>query len=114
MTKRTARAQRTQGKNGAGPAPGHLVEPMLAGMTTTRQHLLAWVHAHGLAALDASGSSIPSCRRNAAMARNCSQRTVPSSLHITSAASRAEPASVGRQRVPPALAPGEGPTRPPT
>jgi transposase-like protein len=26
---------------------------MLAGMTTTRQHLLGWVHAHGLAALDA-------------------------------------------------------------
>jgi IstB-like ATP binding protein len=52
MTKRTARAQRTQAKNGAGPAPGHLVEPMLAGMTTTRQHLLAWIHAHGLAALD--------------------------------------------------------------
>jgi len=52
MTKRTARAQRTQAKNGAGPAPGHLVEPMLAGMTTTRQHLLAWVYAHGLAALD--------------------------------------------------------------
>src|SRR5258708_35788933 len=52
MTKRTARAQRTQAKNGAGPAPVHLVEPMLAGMTTTRQHLLAWVHAHGLAALD--------------------------------------------------------------
>jgi len=25
---------------------------MLAGMTTTRQHLLAWVHAQGLAALD--------------------------------------------------------------
>ena len=36
MTKRTARAQRTQAKNGAGPAPLHLVEPMLAGMTTTR------------------------------------------------------------------------------
>src|SRR5438046_5673609 len=52
MTKRTARAQRAQAKNGAGPAPAHLVEPMLAGMTTTRQHLLAWVHAHGLAALD--------------------------------------------------------------
>jgi hypothetical protein len=52
MTKRTARAPRTQGKNEAGLAPGHLVEPMLAGMTTTRQHLLAWVHAHGLAALD--------------------------------------------------------------
>jgi transposase-like protein len=26
---------------------------MLAGMTTTREHLLAWVHAHGWAALDA-------------------------------------------------------------
>src|SRR6266403_5741138 len=52
MTKRTERAQRTQAKNGAGAAPAHLVEPMLAGMTTTRQHLLAWVHAHGLAALD--------------------------------------------------------------
>src|SRR2546427_7624650 len=54
MTKRTARAHRTQAKNGAGPALLHLVEPMLAGMTTTRQHLLAWVHAHGLAALDAT------------------------------------------------------------
>ena len=52
MTKRTARAPRTQAQNGAGPAPVHLVEPMLAGMTTTRQHVLAWVHAHGLAALD--------------------------------------------------------------
>ena len=52
MTKRTANGQRTQGKNGAAPALAHLVEPMLAGMTTTRQHLLAWVHAHGLAALD--------------------------------------------------------------
>ncbi len=52
MTKRTARAHRTQAKNGAGPGLVYLVEPMLAGMTTTRQHLLAWVHAHGLAALD--------------------------------------------------------------
>src|SRR2546427_6797437 len=52
MTRRTGRAQRTQAENGAGPALAHLVEPMLAGMTTTRQHLLAWVHAHGLAALD--------------------------------------------------------------
>ena len=49
-TKRTAEAQRTQAENGLGPAVAHLVEPMLAGMTTTRQHLLAWVHAHGLAA----------------------------------------------------------------
>jgi len=34
MTKRTERAQRTQAKNGAGAALAHLVEPMLAGMTT--------------------------------------------------------------------------------
>ncbi len=53
MTKRTARAERTQEKNGAGPELAHLVEPMLAGMSSTRQHLLAWVHAQGLAALDA-------------------------------------------------------------
>src|SRR6266436_5111232 len=52
MTKRTERGQRRQAENGAGPVLAHLVEPMLAGMTTTRQHLLAWVHAHGLAALD--------------------------------------------------------------
>jgi putative transposase len=52
MTKRPEKAERTQGKNGAGPELAHLVEPMLAGMTTTRHHLLAWVHAHGLAALD--------------------------------------------------------------
>jgi putative transposase len=52
MTKRTERAQRTQAENGGSPALAHLVEPMLAGMTTTRQHLLAWVHARGLAALD--------------------------------------------------------------
>src|SRR5437879_10802204 len=52
MTRRTERAQRTQAENGAGPALAHLVEPLLAGMTTTRRHLLAWVHAHALAALD--------------------------------------------------------------
>jgi putative transposase len=52
MTKRTERGQRRQAENGAGPELAHLVEPMLAGMTTTRQHLLAWVHAQGLAALD--------------------------------------------------------------
>src|SRR2546428_6585828 len=52
MTKRTERGQRRQAENGAGPALAHLVEPMLAGMTTTRRHLLAWVHAHGLAALN--------------------------------------------------------------
>jgi putative transposase len=52
MTKRTERGQRRQAENGAGPTLAHLVEPMLAGMSTTRQHLLAWVHAHGLAVLD--------------------------------------------------------------
>ena len=52
MTKRAERAEGTQAENGAGPELAHLVEPMLAGMTITRHHLLAWVHAHGLAALD--------------------------------------------------------------
>jgi hypothetical protein len=52
MTKRTAEAPRTQAENGARPALAHLVEPMLAGMMITRQHLLAWVHAQGPAALD--------------------------------------------------------------
>src|SRR5216684_3627575 len=52
MTKRAESTERTQAENGAGREPAQLVEPMLAGMTTTRQHLLAWVHAHGLAALD--------------------------------------------------------------
>src|SRR5260370_38526381 len=52
MTKRAESTERTQAENGAGPELVHLVEPMLAGMTITRQHLLAWVHAHGLAALD--------------------------------------------------------------
>src|SRR5207247_687779 len=33
MTKRTARTQRTQAKNGAGPAPLHLVEQLLAGVS---------------------------------------------------------------------------------
>jgi hypothetical protein len=53
MTKRAARTERTQAENAAGPELAHLVEPMLAGMSSTRQHLLAWVHAQGLAALDA-------------------------------------------------------------
>src|SRR2546422_9574311 len=52
MTKRTERGQRRQAENGAGPTLAHLVEPMLAGMSAQRTHLLAWVHAHGLAALD--------------------------------------------------------------
>ena len=52
MTKRPERGQRRQAENEAGLGLAPLVEPMLAGMTTTRQHLLAWVHAQGLAALD--------------------------------------------------------------
>jgi putative transposase len=52
MTKRAESTERTQAEIGVGPELVHLVEPMLAGMTITRQHLLAWVHAHGLAALD--------------------------------------------------------------
>ena len=52
MTKRTERGQRRQVENETGLGLAPLVEPMLAGMTTTRQHLLAWVHAQGLAALD--------------------------------------------------------------
>ena len=52
MTKRAERADRTQAKNGAGSELARVVEPMLAGMTTTRHHLPAWVQAHGLAALD--------------------------------------------------------------
>ena len=52
MTKRTERRQRRQAENEPGADLAHLVEPMLMGMATTRQDLLAWVHAHGLAALD--------------------------------------------------------------
>jgi transposase-like protein len=54
MKKRTEGRQRTQAviTAGAEPEVASLVEPMLAGMLATRQHLMAWVHAHGLAALD--------------------------------------------------------------
>src|SRR5262249_14606414 len=52
MKKRTADAPGTQAKNGAGLEAAHLVAPMLTGMATTRQDLLAWVYAEGLAALD--------------------------------------------------------------
>jgi len=52
MTKRAESTERTQAENGAGRELVDLVEPMLAGMTVTRHHLLAWVHAQGLAALD--------------------------------------------------------------
>src|SRR6266849_2300666 len=52
MIKRTERDQRTQEEKGPGGELGDLVGPMLTGMATTRHDLLAWVHAHGLAALD--------------------------------------------------------------
>ncbi len=52
MKKRAERRQRTQGGNAAAAEAAGLVEPMLAGMLATRQHLMAWVHAQGLAALD--------------------------------------------------------------
>src|SRR5438094_18008 len=52
MTKRTERGQRTQAEKGPGVDLGALVGPMLTGMATARHDLLAWVHAHGLAALD--------------------------------------------------------------
>ena len=52
MIKRTERDQRTQEEKGPGVDLGALVGPMLTGMATTRHDLLAWVHAHGLAALD--------------------------------------------------------------
>jgi hypothetical protein len=54
MKKRPERRQRTQTGITAGAEPelASLVEPMLAGMLATRQQLMAWVHAHGLAALD--------------------------------------------------------------
>jgi putative transposase len=52
MTKRTERDQRTQEEKGPGVELDALVGPMLTGMATTRHDLLAWVHAHGLAALD--------------------------------------------------------------
>ena len=52
MKSKTARGKRTQGENAAVAPPTNLVEPMLAGMTATRENLMAWVHAQGLAALD--------------------------------------------------------------
>src|SRR5881628_1502677 len=93
MTKRTARTQRTQVKNGAGPAPLHLVEPMLAGMTTTRQHLLAWVHAHGRAAR--AGAPPP----RAADDRRGSDVAVGRGVSRPGPADRADDAAVARRGV---------------
>lgn len=52
MKKRTANEPRTQEKNETELEPTGVVAPMLTGMATTHQHLLAWVYGVGLAALD--------------------------------------------------------------
>jgi transposase-like protein len=52
MKKRAEKVRGTQAENGPERGLAQLMEPMLAGMTTTRDDLLAWVHAQGLAALD--------------------------------------------------------------
>ena len=52
MKSRTERGKRTQGETATVAQLTNLVEPMLAGMTATRENLMAWVHAQGLAALD--------------------------------------------------------------
>jgi putative transposase len=51
MKKRAESTHGRQAENGLAPGLAQL-EPMLAGMTTTRADLLAWVHVQGLAALD--------------------------------------------------------------
>lgn len=51
MRKRTAKRQGTQAGNGTCGALGEALAPLVAGMTATRTHLLEWVHAQGLVAL---------------------------------------------------------------
>jgi putative transposase len=51
MTKRTATTQGTQGANGAAGTLGDALTPLIAGMTATRAHLLEWMQAQGLVAL---------------------------------------------------------------
>ena len=52
MTKRTRNRQGTQGERSAGPALERFIAPLVGGMTATRESLLGWVHACGVAALD--------------------------------------------------------------
>lgn len=52
MKSRPERDPRTQGENASAAPLTQLMEPMRAGMTATRETLLAWVHALALAALD--------------------------------------------------------------
>ncbi|MEK7446487.1 MAG: IS256 family transposase [candidate division NC10 bacterium] len=51
MTKRTATTQGTQGANGAAGTLGDALTPLIAGMTATRAHVLEWMQAQGLVAL---------------------------------------------------------------
>jgi putative transposase len=51
MTKRTATTQGTQEANGAAGTLGDALTPLIAGMTATRAHLLEWMQAQGLVAL---------------------------------------------------------------
>lgn len=51
MTKRTATPPGTQGANGAAETLGDALTPLIAGMTATRAHLLEWMQAQGLVAL---------------------------------------------------------------
>jgi transposase-like protein len=53
MTKRTGNAAATQAGNGTGGALAEALTPLIAGMTTTRTHLLEWVHTLGVEALHA-------------------------------------------------------------
>jgi hypothetical protein len=52
MTKRTAKGRGTQAGTAGDHVLAQLVGPLVSGLTTTREHLLAWVHACGVAALD--------------------------------------------------------------
>jgi putative transposase len=51
MTKRTATPQGTQEGTGAAGTLGDALTPLIAGMTATRAHLLEWMQAQGLVAL---------------------------------------------------------------
>ena len=53
MSKRTATGRGMQGGSVEARALAQMVEPLVSGVTTTRANLLTWVHACGVAALDA-------------------------------------------------------------
>jgi putative transposase len=53
MTRRAETRKGTQGEQAGAAQLARLIAPLVAGMTTTRQQLLAWVQAAGLVALDA-------------------------------------------------------------